>query len=304
MKKDDFLWDLVMQPPKQRIPIEPFDLSNEKMKEGFNVSSEGLKGVSFVIFWTFVSLPVLSFFACVVVFYSRPASHAGLFLSPPLFSHLTSLSLRFSDVLPSRCVTPAHPPSVLHPSIPYFFHVHTSPSASPSSSLSSSISSASPIHNANNSPLTQTVEHPPPRLRILPSPRRQEKEERGEEARKGAGLTHPLYGFVVTAVHSDTITTTASAITNTTGEITITARIVVDSTACTDATGRSITRRDTETFVVVTDACTVCYVIFGPPTARTTTTASGRTISTVVAIATSADADAVDGSSGTGTTGR
>lgn len=110
-KKDDFLWDLVMQPPKQRIPIEPFNLSNEKMKEGFNVSSEGLKGVSLIFL-----------LACVVVVScSRLLFHAGVFsLASVILSHLTSLSLCFSDVLPFRCVTPAHPPSILDPPLSTF----------------------------------------------------------------------------------------------------------------------------------------------------------------------------------------
>lgn len=81
-----------MQPPKQRIPIEPFDLSNEKMKEGFNVSSEGLKGVSLV----FSPLPV-------------SPSMPECFLSPPSFSHISRHC---------PCVSPTSPrPDALLPLI-------------------------------------------------------------------------------------------------------------------------------------------------------------------------------------------
>jgi hypothetical protein len=43
MKKDSYLTDLMSVPPKQPIPITPFDLKTQE--EAFTVSLEGLKGV-------------------------------------------------------------------------------------------------------------------------------------------------------------------------------------------------------------------------------------------------------------------
>ena len=44
MKKDDYLVTIMQVPPKQRIPITPFDLKTQR--EAFTVSLDGLKGVS------------------------------------------------------------------------------------------------------------------------------------------------------------------------------------------------------------------------------------------------------------------
>jgi len=43
IKKDDFLTNVVQVPPKQHIPIAPFD--SRTQTEAFTVSLEGLKGV-------------------------------------------------------------------------------------------------------------------------------------------------------------------------------------------------------------------------------------------------------------------
>jgi hypothetical protein len=43
IKKDDFLTNIVQVPPKQHIPIAPFD--SRTHTEAFAVSLEGLKGV-------------------------------------------------------------------------------------------------------------------------------------------------------------------------------------------------------------------------------------------------------------------
>ena len=43
MKKDDYLTTIMQVPPKQRIPITPFDQRTQR--EAFSVSLEGLKGV-------------------------------------------------------------------------------------------------------------------------------------------------------------------------------------------------------------------------------------------------------------------
>ena len=48
IKKDDFLTTIVQVPPKQHIPITPFDPRTQT--EAFTVSLEGLKGVSFYQF--------------------------------------------------------------------------------------------------------------------------------------------------------------------------------------------------------------------------------------------------------------
>lgn len=43
MKKDDYLTTMMQVPPKQKIPITPFD--QRMQREAFSVSLEGLKGV-------------------------------------------------------------------------------------------------------------------------------------------------------------------------------------------------------------------------------------------------------------------
>lgn len=43
MKKDDYLENLMMIPPKQKMDIKPF--SQKTTREAFSVSLEGLKGV-------------------------------------------------------------------------------------------------------------------------------------------------------------------------------------------------------------------------------------------------------------------
>jgi hypothetical protein len=48
IKKDDFLTTIVQVPPKQHIPITPFD--SRTQTEAFTVSLEGLKGVCFYQF--------------------------------------------------------------------------------------------------------------------------------------------------------------------------------------------------------------------------------------------------------------
>jgi hypothetical protein len=43
LKKDDYLSMMMQIPPKQRIPITPFDVKTQR--DAFTVSLEGLKGV-------------------------------------------------------------------------------------------------------------------------------------------------------------------------------------------------------------------------------------------------------------------
>jgi hypothetical protein len=54
MKKDTYLTDLMSVPPKQKIPITPFDLKTQQ--EAFSVSLEGLKGVRELSSWIITNL--------------------------------------------------------------------------------------------------------------------------------------------------------------------------------------------------------------------------------------------------------
>ena len=63
MKKDDFLSDIIQVPPKQRIPIAPFDLRTQR--DAFSVSLEGLKGVR----------PPLSLLRLVPLTHPMPVEH-------------------------------------------------------------------------------------------------------------------------------------------------------------------------------------------------------------------------------------
>lgn len=52
LKKDDYLSTIMQIPPKQRIPITPFDLKTQR--EAFSVSLDGLKGVCVLAVINFV----------------------------------------------------------------------------------------------------------------------------------------------------------------------------------------------------------------------------------------------------------
>jgi hypothetical protein len=77
IKKDDFLTTIVQVPPKQHIPIAPFDPRTQT--EAFTVSLEGLKGVRSNRFIDFTSTNVDSRSKIASVEYScpRPRVYAG-----------------------------------------------------------------------------------------------------------------------------------------------------------------------------------------------------------------------------------